>query len=223
MSSDKCDWDKLFPGVHIPKAKPAPPKVPDHLEVRLHSYPALGEVAVLKGGDVSFLAVLEIPKFRADESWEVNLCYTFRDRDWEYLPLSPVQSGKEPQTIHAKPQHLTRLYFDTSFSFSTSFRFSFLFRSGRNEAWRSIRDEQGLEDGHVIIGSTNASNIDHFLGDIIPDLNPEWKIERHIDPHIGQTLNMQSWILRATISGADGESAAFDSFEIGTAWGSFLK
>ncbi|KAH7244535.1 glycoside hydrolase family 36 protein [Fusarium redolens] len=186
--------------ININLAKPAPPKVPDHLEVRLQSYPALGEVAVLRGGDVPFLAVLEIPKFRADESWE---------------------SGKEPQTIHAKPPHLTRFYFDASFSISTSFRFSFLFRSGRNEAWRSIRDKQGLEDGQIIIGSTNPSNIDHLLGGIIPDLNPA--CDRPIDTNIDQTLNVRSWMLRATISGADGESAAFDSFDIGTAWGSFLK
>ncbi|KFZ15674.1 hypothetical protein V501_02622 [Pseudogymnoascus sp. VKM F-4519 (FW-2642)] len=219
MSATDIDWDTLFPGVHIPQAKPDPPKVPDHLEVRFQSHPALGEVAILKGGDFFFLAVLEIPNFRANEPWEVKLCYTSQNQARKYLPLSPVQSGKVSQAIHARPQHLTRLHFDTSFSSSTSLQFSFLFRSGPNEAWRSIREEQGLEDGHVIIDTTSLSDVDPSLRAIVPDLNvAAWNIETELD----QTSTLQSWILRATLPAADAESAN-SSFEIGTPWGAFLK
>lgn len=220
--ADTPDWDTLFPGVPIPQAKPAPPQVADHLEVRLQSHPALGKVTVLQGGcDVSLLVVLEIPQFRADEPWEVQLRYASDDEDWAYLPLSRAQRGKEPQTIHARPQHLARFYFDTDAEFPScaSFRFTFIFRGGEAEAWRCIGDEQGLGDGRVIIASTSPSSTDGHIQSIIPDLGPAWSISSHVE----QTSCVQTWVLNATIPEADGDTPAFGDFEIGTAWGSFLR
>lgn len=218
MSADNCDWDTLFPGVNIPQEKPVRPKVADHLEVRLQSYPALGQATVLRGGDISLMVVLEIPRFRANESWEVQFSCEFHHSDWTCLALLPVQRGNEPQTVHGWPKHLARLYFSTTFSPRASFRFTFAFRSCNNEPWRSIRNEQGIDDGQVIIAPGSLSS-DSSLRSIIPTLNPAWDVSaltEHPSP-------VQSWVLRAAISGADGDISAVHDVDIGPAWDSFIR
>ncbi|XP_044719965.1 raffinose synthase or seed imbibition protein sip1 domain-containing protein [Hirsutella rhossiliensis] len=96
-------------------------------------------------------------------------------------------------------------------------QFTFKFRNGKDDSWRWIRDESGLNDGLVV--ATSSSSTSEVLPSLIPDLNDDWKVSSHAS-HSPLT---QLWSLEVAIPPATSEESAFADTAIGTPWGSYLR
>lgn len=231
-TEEEPDWDTLLPGVDIPKSKPTPPRAPEHLEARLQSQPALTQVTVLPEGspsNVPIVAVLEIPQSRATEPWEIRLRYAHAssapEENCKYTPLLPLQAGQVPQTISVSPSHLKRFYFEATVPVtqdSSTVSFNFEFRGNGSEAWRSIRDEHGLDDGQIIVAATKALESETQLSSVIPNLDSVWDVRR-LDNQQPSASAVQSWLLSTSVRGSEDDAQAVEDIGIGTAWGSYMR
>ncbi|KYK54695.1 putative galactinol--sucrose galactosyltransferase 6 [Drechmeria coniospora] len=217
MPTEKYDFAKEFEEIYISKQSAAPSIMSDSRRVRLQSYPPLGQVTQMGSENAAFTAVLEIPRDRVQEPWEVSLWLSVDQSEWKESRLDKVEARPEPQTLQCLPSSMCRLYFSSSIPFSSSVQFTLRFRHDRDQPWKWISDEQGLRDGHIV-----ASSSDHRSDDIqtlIADLNGEWKATSHMS----QAPETQLWSLEATILRAQGDTSTFKDIEIGMPWGVILR
>lgn len=217
MPDEKYDFAKEFKDIYISKQRSAPPPVPEDMKVQLQSHPPLGQVTLLGSGETTLTAVLEIPRHREQESWEVALWVSPDGAEWTESVLSRIGVGLGPQTLQAVPNSMSRLYFTCSLCLTTSLQLTLKFRHEKDEPWRWIRDEQGLDDG--LIMATSPSLTSETLQNLIPDLDGEWKVSSRMS----QSPRTQLWTLEVTIPPADGDTPTFKYIEIGTPWGSYLR
>lgn len=218
MAPETYDFANDFKTLYIPKQKPEPAPIPEKMKAILQSYPPLSQVTpVENSSSVSFTALLEIPKFRAEENWEVALWHSIDGGDWTEAEVPKIKSSQAPQALHAESEAVFRLYYTTNVSFNKSLRFTIKFRHNHDEPWRWIRDEQGLEDGHIVLlpASTESDN----LSDLIPGLNTAWKVSSRMS----QAPKTQLWSLEAEVPPAKNDLSSFTDIQIGTPWGSFLR
>lgn len=220
MPSDNYDFGEVFQAIYIAKQKPAPPPVADDMKATLQSHPPLGQVTPVQGNDVSLTAILEIPKSRAAEPWEVCVWHSIDGSEWKEIRLLPVEESQTPQTLQLLPESMLRFYFasSSSITFDASVQFTLKFRHGQHEEWRWIRDEQGLCDGWIVQPSAGISSGN--LTDLIPDLNSEgWAVSSRSSESPGAVL----WALEAPIPPAEGDSSTYKDISVGTPWGSFSR
>lgn len=220
MPSDNYDFGEVFQAIYIAKQKPAPPPVADDMKATLQSHPPLGQVTPVHGNDVSLTAILEIPKSRAAEPWEVCVWHSIDGSEWKEFRLLPVEESQTPQTLQLLPEAMSRFYFasSSSIAFDASVQFTLKFRHSQHEEWRWIRDEQGLHDGWIVQPSAGISSSN--LTDLIPDLNSEgWAVSSHSSESPGAVL----WALEAPIPPAEGDSSTYKDISVGTPWGSFSR
>ncbi|KAH6609328.1 glycoside hydrolase family 36 protein [Trichoderma cornu-damae] len=218
MAPETYDFANDFKALYIPKQKSEPAPVTESMKALLQSYPPLSQVTPVRSPDgVPFTALLEIPRFRAEESWEVALWHSIDGRDWTEGEVPRIKSGEAPQALHAESEVVSRLYFATKLSFKKTLRFTIKFRHGAGEPWRWIRDEQGLEDGHVVL--LPAPSESDGLIDLIPGLNTAWKATSRMS----QAPKTQLWSLETTVPPGRDDLSSFTDIEIGTPWGSFLR
>ncbi|KPM38607.1 hypothetical protein AK830_g7961 [Neonectria ditissima] len=218
MPDDNYDFSEVFQAIYIAKQKPAPPPVSEDMKAILQSYPPLGQATPVHGKDVFLTAVLEVPKSRATEPWEVCVWHSVDGSGWTEVRLLPAEDDQIPHTLQLLPESTSRLYFVSLLSFDTSVQFTLKFRHGQKEEWRWIREEQGLDDGWVVQPSTGISS--NNLNDLIPDLNLEsWTVSPCSSHEPGAVL----WSLEAPISPAEGDNSTYKDISIGTPWGSFAR
>lgn len=217
MSTNEYNFSDVFQAIYISKQKPAPAAVAEEMKVILQSYPPLGQVTTVENGDIALTAVLEVPCFRADEPWEVAVWHSSDDSEWTSVDLFPLEDVRAPKSLQLVSESISRFYFVTALSFERSCRFTLKFRHGQNEEWRWIRDEQGLGDGTVI--ATPKTILSSDLADLIPDLNPAWKVS----PCLSQSPGTKVWALESSIPSANGDDSAQKDVRVGVPWGSFLR
>ncbi|KAF9774923.1 hypothetical protein IL306_007011 [Fusarium sp. DS 682] len=218
MPSDNYNFGDVFQAIYIAKQKPSPPPVAEDMKVVLQSFPPLGKVTPIQGTKVSLTAVLEIPKFRANEPWEVSVWHSVDGSDWKDLEVVSIKEAGCPQTLQVLDDSMSRFYFTSSFAFTASVQFTLKFRHTPDADWRWIRDEQGLNDGLIVNASDKVSSSN--LSDLIPDLNSQdWTIT----PRLSQSPRTSLWSLDAVIPPADGDDSTYKDITVGTPWGSFVR
>lgn len=217
MSTDEYNFADVFQAVYIPKQKPAPAAVTEHMKVTLQSYPPLAQVTPVESGDVALTAVLEVAELHGEEPWEVGVWHSVDGSEWSHIDLFPMEDSQAPKTLQLQPEHTSRFYFVTALSFTNSIQFTLKFRHGQHEDWRWIRDEQGLDDGTIV--TTPMSIMSTKLSDLIPDLNPQWSVSSCLSQSPGTTV----WALETPVPPAKGEESTFKDMTIGVPWGSFLR
>lgn len=218
MAPETYDFANDFKTLYIPKQKPEPAPVPETMKAILQSYPPLSQVTpVESSGNVSFTALLEIPKSRAGESWEVALWHSIDGEDWTEAEVPRIKSGDAPQALHAESEAVSRIYYSTNVSFQKSVQFTIKFRHSPDEPWRWIRDEQGLGDGHIVLLPPPTESDD--LAGLIPGLNTAWKVASRMS----QAPKTQLWSLEAVVSPAENDLSSYTDIQIGRPWGSFLR
>ncbi|KAL4730222.1 hypothetical protein ACLX1H_002254 [Fusarium chlamydosporum] len=218
MSSDDYNFGEVFQKIYVAKQKPPPLPVSENMKVVLQSFPPLGQVTSVRGKEVTLTTVLEIPKSRANESWDVLAWHSVDDSDWKDTQLSSVPDVSAPQTLQTLDDSMSRFYFSSSVSFEASFQFTLKFRHNPDAEWRWIRDEQGLNDGLIVNASAGASS--NNLSDLIPDINSkDWTIKSHLS----QSPRTSLWSLEAGIPPADGDDSSYKDITIGTPWGTFAR
>lgn len=218
MAPETYDFANDFKTLYIPKQKSEPAPVPENMKAILQSYPPLSQVTpVESSSSVSFTALLEIPKFRAEESWEVALWHSIDGEDWTEAEVPRTKSSEAPQALHAESEAVFRIYYATRLAFKKSLRFTIKFRHNSDEPWRWIRDEQGLEDGHIVLLPTPTESDN--LADLIPGLNTAWKVASRMS----QAPKTQLWSLEAVVPPAENDLSSYTDIQIGTPWGSFLR
>lgn len=184
----------------------------------LQSYPPLGQATSTQSPSLIFTAVLEIPKCREAEPWEVSIWLSVDGSEWNHVQLFPIEDGQTPQTLQPLPDSVSRLYFASPLSFDASVQFTLRFRATLDKDWTWIRDEQGLDDGWILrpLSITPSDQ----LSRLIANLNvKDWKIS----PCLSQSPRTNIWALEAPIPAAHGDNSAYRDISIGIPWGCLLR
>ncbi|KAL2129449.1 hypothetical protein VTI74DRAFT_7789 [Chaetomium olivicolor] len=185
------------------------------------AYPPLGQVTQLQDPNVEFYVVLEVPKELAEESWQLSLWHsTLEGGEWTETLVLPVTSNIRPADLHEASGERARLYFTAKLTVESSLNFTVKFRLASGQEWRWVRDEQGVDDGLVVISSKSIHDGDtEGLPDLIKDLNPDLKVESHAS----QTPKTRLWSLEAAVDGAKDDKSTFVEVPLGLPWGGFLR
>ncbi|KAJ4297296.1 hypothetical protein N0V88_004214 [Collariella sp. IMI 366227] len=162
------------------------------------TYPPLGNVTQLQDPHVDFQAVLEVPKEQAKDSWQLSLWHSDSKGEWTETQVLLVTSGVQPTDLHEASEETARLYFRTELTVQSSLNFTIKFRQGSEHDWRWVRDEQGVDDGTVIINANGSQNGPEELPDIIKGLNPDLKWKSHAS----QSPKTQLWSIEAAVNAA---------------------
>ncbi|KAK4066339.1 hypothetical protein Trihar35433_6766 [Trichoderma harzianum] len=218
MAPETYDFANDFKTLYIPKQKPEPAPVAENMKALIQSYPPLSQVTPVESSDgVSFTALLEIPKFRAEEGWELSLWHSIDGADWTDGEIPRIKSTDAPQALHIESDAVSRIYFATKLSFKKSLQFTIKFRPNVNDPWRWIRDEQGVEDGHIVLLPAPTESDD--LADLIYGLDPAWKVTSRMS----QAPKTQLWSLETAVPPGENDLSSYTDVELGTPWGSFLS
>jgi hypothetical protein len=186
------------------------------------TYPPLGQVTQLQGPDVAFHAVLEVPSELASEQWQLALWYSNGDgAEWAEAEFTPTQRDARPTDLHEPIGMTARLYFTAKLTVHFSMTFTVKFRQrASDEEWRWVRNEQGSDDGIVVIDQKPTREDDREdLPDLIRDLNPDLKWKSHMSQSPGTRL----WSIEAGVDGAKEDESTFAEVPLGVPWGGFLR
>ncbi|KAK4084542.1 uncharacterized protein Triagg1_1022 [Trichoderma aggressivum f. europaeum] len=218
MAPETYDFANDFKTLYIPKQKPEPAPVAENMKALIQSYPPLSQATSVESSDgVSFTALLEIPKFRSEESWELSLWHSIDGEDWIDGEIPRITSTGAPQALHVESEAVSRKYFATKLSFKKSLRFTIKFRPNANDPWRWIRDEQGVEDGHIVLLPAPTESDD--LNNLIQGLDPAWKVTSRMS----QAPKTQLWSLETAVPPGENDLSSYTDVQLGTPWGSFLS
>ncbi|KAI0008704.1 glycoside hydrolase family 36 protein [Xylariaceae sp. FL0662B] len=186
----------------------------------ISSYPCLGQVTQLKHGVVKFVALLEAEETFTEVPWEVAIWYSSAGNEWEEKLLSPISNGDSPFSLQAVNPSNTLSYFQSSISVSSPLHFTLKFRNGPDQAWRWVREEQGMADGVILINPEEPRiKMQGQLSDIIHGLNPGLKVMGAAS----QVPRTQLWTVEASIDPAKDDNSAYADIELGTPWGGALR
>lgn len=183
----------------------------------VQSYPPLGQVTVVQTRNTSLTIVLEVTAHREKEPWEASLWTSVDEGEWREVKLGRTEGHLEPQMLQKQPAASTFLYFSGHLSLRKSAKFTVKFRSSADKAWRWIRNEEGLDDGTILLQSPGL--LSDSSQPRIPDLNSEWEVISEISQSPGTRL----WSLQCPIQGSTGKDSSVRDIEVGTPWGLFLR
>ncbi|KAG8408905.1 hypothetical protein J3458_019914 [Metarhizium acridum] len=116
------------------------------------------------------------------------------------------------------PESSSFLYRRGSFSLQESADFTLKFRRASDKLWKRVREEEGLNDGIIILSTSHALPSDDSRP-CIPDLDTEWNVSSHISQSPGTRL----WSLSCSLPASVGKNSTFRDITIGPPWGSFMR
>ncbi len=190
MSEEPYDFAEVFQALFVPKQKPAPAAVPEDKMAFISTYPPLGQVSQMKDETFDVLALLEVPKFLAQEPWQLA---PVAFRKWRRLGRDSSSSKWTRQgticSTNAGRTALTPVLHCPLCPVRSSLNFTVKFRSAAEHEWRWIREEQDMGDGIVIMdGKPTLEMISENLSDLIHDLNPNVTWKSHMSQSPGTRL-----------------------------------
>jgi hypothetical protein len=187
------------------------------------TYPPLGQVTQLHDPGVRFHAVLEVSNEAAAASpWQLALWYLNGDKgEWTEAEFLPDPPDTQPTDLHEAKAGKLRLFFTANLSVHGSLRFTVKFRQGAGDhEWRWVRNEQGSDDGVVVIEQTLTQEGDpEDLPDSIRFLNRDLKWQSHMSQSPGTRL----WSVEAGVDKAKEDKSTFVTVPLGIPWGQFLR
>ncbi|KAK3330070.1 raffinose synthase or seed imbibition protein Sip1-domain-containing protein [Apodospora peruviana] len=202
--------------------------------VSLTMYPPLGQVSQVSTRDVTFIAVLEVPRTLAAEPWELVLRYaavnTSRDDQglpkWRKQVFIPSGQAGYLSRLHEVDPDVARLHFDLRLQVEMSLQFTVKYRwQGQNQSWCWIQGDGG---GHSILATDSYVIVDQpTIGDggddtprDLPDLIQgfpahlvKWKY------CMSQSPGTRLWSIEAPVHGAEDDMSAFADISLGVPWG----
>ncbi|ROW07669.1 hypothetical protein VMCG_03367 [Cytospora schulzeri] len=210
------DYDELI--YHVPKQK-KPPVDLENMGASVSIWPSLGQITQVQKPKVNFIAVLEAPVDQANQPWEVALWHsTGEDNDWSETILSPTQ--KAPSTLQKTSDSTSRSAFEGEISIQSLLNFTVKFRSGPDQPWRWIRDEQGMGDGTVILSSDLTTSA---LSDDFDSILQGYDANVKVKSFQSQCPGTRLWSLETKVQGAKGDDSTFADVNLGLPWGGFLS
>ncbi|KAJ3488872.1 hypothetical protein NLG97_g6108 [Lecanicillium saksenae] len=186
------------------------------MQIRVQTFPRLGDVTTVTAKKQSISAVLEVPPNFENKDWVVSVWYSPDENDWRDLNLAAVTGQDEPIDLE-QPKSFSRLYFRGDVHFKNSARFTIRFRHSRDQPWLWANQEYGVEDGYII--SRYNESTSPGLDDLIPDLDPEWTISSLRS----QAPDTRLWSLTGKISSSSSDKSNFKDVYIGTPFTHFQK
>jgi hypothetical protein len=185
------------------------------------TYPPLGQVTQLEDSAVVFHAVVEAPRELAAEPWQLVLWHSNSgDEDWTETELVPAAPDSRPSEFHGVDGALTMLFFTTRVAMKSSLNFTIKFRQNPDHDWQWVRNEQGSDDGIVLINqSPTREDGPDDLPDLIQDLNPNLRWRSHASQSPGTRL----WSVEAAVDGAKEDRSTYAEAPLGIPWGRFLR
>ena len=226
MCDQDYDFVPEFRSTNIPRQKsPATPELTVSTKMgpgvsSISSFPPLGQVTQLQSDTISFLVSIEVNEVNSKDAWEASVWHSTADAEWRETPLVRTLSASSPSPLQHTSPSRSILYFHAELHASPILNFTLKFRNGPDHPWRWVRDENGMEDGLVLVtpekfqGLLNAN-----LSDVIVDLNPDLRVKSVMS----QVPNTELWTIEAGIGPAQNEKSAFSQIELGTPWGKYLR
>ncbi|KAH6692553.1 raffinose synthase Sip1 [Plectosphaerella plurivora] len=208
----------VFTSLHISPQKPPPDVIPENMKAIIQSFPPLGQVTQLKNGKVTLTAVLEVPADLQSESWQVGVWHSTDGGEWDEALLDPVSPGRAPFETQSTSSN-TRLFYSTTLTVRNNLQFTLRFRHDESASWRWTRDELGISDGHVIIGSSSTSDLPSNLNDLIQDLDPAWNVKSLMS----QASRSRLWSLTTEVPGAVYDLPSRTTLPIGVPFGDYIR
>lgn len=187
------------------------------MQLRIQSYPPLGEITTCPTGQIHLVVILEVPKGHAQQHWEIELWASLDSSAWEGHQLGPCGDGSEPTAFRQTSSSVATLFFQRSLQLSSSLLFTLRFRRGSSDSWSWARDICGHGDGRVIVPANITSPAVSALP--LPDLSSEWRVSERESQSPGTKL----WTLEADIAPSDNDVSSLKDTVIGKPWGSFLR
>ncbi|KAJ1327702.1 raffinose synthase [Microdochium nivale] len=186
------------------------------IDVRVASYPPLAQTTLSTQDAIRFVVILDVPQHLAANSWEVAIWHSEGVSNWEETRLSRATLDSNPTSLQAISSSHVRLCYHTNFSFNNTVDFTIKFRNHPGQAWRWVKDEQGLGDGMVLHQAQSLSDIaQNGLQDVIVGLNPTLRVKSALS----QSPGTQLWEIRADVHAAEHGNSVFSTIELGHAWG----
>lgn len=187
------------------------------------TYPPLAQATQIQDSEIAFSATLVVPSDLAAEPWQLALWYLGKDEKWAEAEFTPYD--RTSIAISQNTDNLIHIPFKTaSLKVSSFTSFTVKFRQSPGHDWRWVRDQQGLDDGVIIVNSNPVQEGDsEDLPDLIRGLNPDLKWR----PRMSQCPNTRLWSIEAIVKGAqdEGESSpsTFADIKLGLPWGNFIR
>lgn len=187
------------------------------MQVRIGSYPPLGDVTTLSAGQIQLNVVFEVPKGQSENLWEVELWSSMNQSVWEGLRLKPCDTANAPTAFRNPSSQAATLHFATSLQLTRTVQFTLKFRRGPSDAWSWAKDVCGLDDGHIVTTATAAVSVDEGLP--LPELASGWRVSERASQSPGSRL----WALETDVKPSSDDTSAFKDMNIGKPWGSFQR
>ncbi|KAI0023720.1 glycoside hydrolase family 36 protein [Xylariomycetidae sp. FL0641] len=190
------------------------------MSARLSIHPPLGRVTHLISQDIPFYALLEVDSHQTEAPWELALWSSADGREWTEQRLSPATSADTPSHLQETSPTRSYLYFHTAIPISSQLRFTAKFRRGPSEPWEWIRDQQGIDDGTILVSAVDSQRRwSDNLSDVIHGLNPDLKVRSLAS----QAPRTRLWSVEAAVSPGEGDHSGIADTELGVPWGEYSR
>jgi hypothetical protein len=163
-------------------------------------------------------AVLEVPAALESQGWQVGIWHSADGGEWDEVLLDPVPPGRGPFDMQSKSTN-ARLFYSKTLSVRSNLQFTLRFRHDESASWRWTRDELGISDGHIIVGSSSTSDLPSNLSDLITDLDPAWQI----NSLMSQASRSRLWSLTTEVPGAKDDVSSRTSLPVGVPFGDYIR
>jgi len=186
------------------------------------TYPPLGTVTQLQDPSVTIHALLEVDAGLVNEQWQLSLWHSDGNAgEWTETEFTACSMEDRPTDLHEIDGARTRRYFTAKLTVQSSLGFTVKFRQRSDDGeWRWVRNEQGSDDGVVIIHQKPAKDHDNEdLPDMINELNPDLKWKSHMS----QTPGTRLWSVEAGVGAAMEEESAYAEVPFGIPWGRYIR
>lgn len=183
----------------------------------LQSHPPLGQVTRVGDEALQLIVVLQAPAHPRPVAWQVASWHSVDKAEWTETLLSRVPAEKTPRCLQDDPEAKDNVFFAAPLSFKSHVQFTLKFRVGESEEWRWIRDDHGLEDGHVVRKAADYTG--DSVADLIPSLSGEWRVAELLS----QSSRSRLWSLEAAVPAAQVDESGSKDVEIGFPWGTFMR
>lgn len=209
---------EVFQAKWIPLQSDPRPEPEGAMKISITSYPPLGQVSVVSGSVAHFTVLLETDESRANGPWELSLWHS-NGTEWFDTPLKLIKDSATVSvrlgiTDSRNKSSVRGLYFIADLELESATTFTIKFRTGADQPWKWVKDQQGTFDGTAIPSSKILHSKTEELRDLVGGLNSIFKASKVAS----DTPNTSVWSVTAPAKPAEGDKSSFADVKFGKPW-----